>query len=78
MISVDYINKSVGVKETPKSIASLLTRMCLKSEVMDDGSNVTVEVPPTRSGKEHLLFSLRYTFLSQIFFIRVMLLKILL
>lgn len=77
MIPVDYINKSVGVKETAHSIASLLTRMCLKSEVMEDGANVKVEVPPTRSGTEHLHFTL-YFFLSQIFFILVMLLKILL
>ena len=54
VIPVDYINKSVGVAESAPSVASLLTRMCLKSEVVDDGENVKVEIPPTRSGKARI------------------------
>uniref|UniRef100_A0AAY5EXZ0 Phenylalanine--tRNA ligase beta subunit n=1 Tax=Electrophorus electricus TaxID=8005 RepID=A0AAY5EXZ0_ELEEL len=36
-----------------ESIAQLLTRMCLKSEVTSDGAEIQVEIPPTRSDVIH-------------------------
>ena len=48
---VDTINRGVGIRESPESIAKLLTRMCLKSEVTKDGRSIQVEVPPTRAGE---------------------------
>ena len=44
------INRGVGVNESHEAMAKLLTRMCLKSEVMKDGSGICVEIPPTRAG----------------------------
>lgn len=32
-----------------KAMARLLTKMCLESEVLDDGKHLKVEVPPTRA-----------------------------
>ncbi len=48
---MDLINRSVGISESPESIARLLTRMCLKSEVTEDGKSVRMEIPPTRAGR---------------------------
>ncbi|XP_054717836.1 LOW QUALITY PROTEIN: phenylalanine--tRNA ligase beta subunit-like [Uloborus diversus] len=57
LISPDYINKYVGIQETPEKIAELLTKMCLKSEVMyynEKGeSKIKVEIPPTRHDVIH-------------------------
>ena len=50
LVPVDMINRSAGISESADSIAKLLTRMCLKSEVADNGSHVKIEVPPTRAG----------------------------
>lgn len=36
-------------RESPERLADLLTRMCLLSEVTDDGKSVRVEIPPTRA-----------------------------
>ncbi|XP_078696780.1 phenylalanine--tRNA ligase beta subunit-like [Branchiostoma floridae x Branchiostoma belcheri] len=47
IVDVAWINKSVGISESPESIAKLLTRMCLSSEVVEV-SKVKVEIPPTR------------------------------
>ncbi|XP_078616543.1 phenylalanine--tRNA ligase beta subunit-like [Branchiostoma floridae x Branchiostoma japonicum] len=47
IVDVAWINKSVGISESPESIAKLLTRMCLSSEVVEE-SKVKVEIPPTR------------------------------
>ncbi|KAG2462566.1 SYFB ligase, partial [Polypterus senegalus] len=44
----DLINKKIGVSETPESIAKLLTRMCLKSNVSGTEGVIEVEIPPTR------------------------------
>lgn len=46
-----YINTVLffGKRESPERVADLLTRMCLQSEVIDDGKNVKVEIPPTRA-----------------------------
>ena len=49
---METINHGVGIRESPESVAKLLTRMCLKSEVAKDGRNIQVEVPPTRAGKD--------------------------
>ena len=38
-------------RETSEKLASLLTRMCLVSEVMPDGETIKVEIPPTRAGQ---------------------------
>ena len=50
VVPVDLINRGVGISEGAESIAKLLTRMCLKSEVMEDKSSVKIEIPPTRAG----------------------------
>ncbi|XP_028650240.1 phenylalanine--tRNA ligase beta subunit [Erpetoichthys calabaricus] len=44
----DLINKKIGVSETPESIAKLLTRMYLKSDVSGTEGIIEVEIPPTR------------------------------
>ena len=53
---MDTINRGVGIRESPESVAKLLTRMCLKSDVAKDGRNVQVEIPPTRAGKPFFVF----------------------
>jgi hypothetical protein len=35
--------------ESAEKIADLLTRMCLNSEVKDNGESIEVEIPPTRA-----------------------------
>ena len=52
-VPVDLINKKIGINESPSDIADMLTRMCLKSEVIDGGKNIEVEVPPTRHDVIH-------------------------
>ncbi|XP_041120218.1 phenylalanine--tRNA ligase beta subunit-like isoform X1 [Polyodon spathula] len=52
-LTSDFINKKVGFNETPESIAKLLTRMYLKSEVIGEGGDIEVEIPPTRSDIIH-------------------------
>ncbi|KAI0238843.1 Phenylalanine--tRNA ligase beta subunit [Lamellibrachia satsuma] len=52
-VSVDDINKKVGINESAENIANLLTKMCLKSDVVDAGANITVKVPPTRHDVIH-------------------------
>ncbi|XP_041506736.1 phenylalanine--tRNA ligase beta subunit isoform X2 [Microtus oregoni] len=53
MVRADLINKKVGIRESPANLAKLLTRMCLKSEVIGDGNQIEVEIPPTRSDVIH-------------------------
>lgn len=48
----DFINQKVGISESAEHIAQLLTRMCLRSEVGEDGQ-IQVEIPPTRSDVIH-------------------------
>jgi len=43
-VAVDDINSGVGIKESAETIASLLTRMCLRSAVTDDGQRLSIEV----------------------------------
>ena len=50
MVAVDLINRGIGISESAESIAKLLTRMCLKSEVVEGGKKVKIEIPPTRAG----------------------------
>jgi phenylalanyl-tRNA synthetase beta chain len=51
-VSVVEINKRIGISESADSIASLLTRMCLKSGVSEDGQNIVVEVSNSGFGFE--------------------------
>lgn len=51
-LTADFINQKVGISESAEHIAQLLTRMCLRSEVQEDGQ-IQVEVPPTRSDVIH-------------------------
>ncbi|KAJ8796089.1 hypothetical protein J1605_018237 [Eschrichtius robustus] len=53
MVRADLINKKVGVRETPENLTKLLTRMCLKSEVIGDGDQIEIEIPPTRDDIIH-------------------------
>ncbi|KAB0401969.1 hypothetical protein E2I00_012992, partial [Balaenoptera physalus] len=53
MVRADLINKKVGVRETPENLTKLLTRMCLKSEVIGDGDQLEIEIPPTRDDIIH-------------------------
>ena len=50
VVSVDAINRSIGISESAESIAKLLTRMCLRSEVMEGGKSIKIEIPPSRAG----------------------------
>ena len=50
-VAVDTVNRNVGIHETGDNLANLLTRMCLRSEVTDEGKSISVEVPPTRPGE---------------------------
>lgn len=52
-LSGEFINKKVGINESAESIAQLLTRMYLKSEVSGDDGQIQVEIPPTRSDVIH-------------------------
>jgi len=53
LVSVDDINRTVGIGESSEKIAELLTRMCLESEVVQSGSMIKVKIPPTRSDVIH-------------------------
>lgn len=53
VVCVEQINRNIGIKESPERLADLLTRMCLLSEVTDDGKSVRVEIPPTRADIIH-------------------------
>uniref|UniRef100_A0A8D1FY77 Phenylalanine--tRNA ligase beta subunit n=1 Tax=Sus scrofa TaxID=9823 RepID=A0A8D1FY77_PIG len=53
IVRADLINKKIGIRETPENLAKLLTRMCLKSEVIGDGHQIEIEVPPTRADIIH-------------------------
>lgn len=43
-VAVDDINRGIGMKESAESIASLLTRMCLRSVPSNDGQRLSIEV----------------------------------
>ncbi|KAF3848114.1 hypothetical protein F7725_021142 [Dissostichus mawsoni] len=48
-LSSDFVNRKVGINESTETIARLLTKMCLRSEVTGVGDEIEVEIPPTRS-----------------------------
>lgn len=50
-LSVDEINKKVGINEDGETLATLLTSMCLKTKVI--GTKLCVEIPPTRPDVIH-------------------------
>uniref|UniRef100_A0A8C4WTR6 Phenylalanine--tRNA ligase beta subunit n=1 Tax=Eptatretus burgeri TaxID=7764 RepID=A0A8C4WTR6_EPTBU len=52
-LSAEYINSWIGIRESPDSISKLLTRMCLRSEVIDNSDDLQVEVPPSRADILH-------------------------
>ena len=43
-VSVEHVNRGIGINESAEKIASLLTRMCLKSVAVDNGQRISVEV----------------------------------
>ena len=49
VINVERINKQIGVVMTAEEMATRLTRMCLDSEVTDEGKSLKVQIPPTRA-----------------------------
>uniref|UniRef100_UPI00358FCF72 phenylalanine--tRNA ligase beta subunit n=1 Tax=Myxine glutinosa TaxID=7769 RepID=UPI00358FCF72 len=54
LLSAEYINSWIGIKESPDSMSKLLTRMCLRSEVIDNSDHdLQVEVPPSRADIMH-------------------------
>ena len=63
VIPIDRINQTIGIQETADNIATLLTKMCLKSVASEDGTNVKVEIPPTRAGqcKNNIDYSLSFS-----------------
>lgn len=52
-LDVESINKKVGISEEAELLATLLTKMCLKSEVSENGDKLLVQVPPTRTDVIH-------------------------
>ncbi|XP_071805710.1 phenylalanine--tRNA ligase beta subunit-like [Asterias amurensis] len=52
-LPVELINNRIGIKEDADAVASLLTRMCLSSEVIDNKKRLVVEVPPNRADVIH-------------------------
>ncbi|XP_028393837.1 phenylalanine--tRNA ligase beta subunit-like [Dendronephthya gigantea] len=52
-ISVEETNIKVGIQESAERIADLLTKMCLNSEVKENGKTIDVEIPPTRADVIH-------------------------
>lgn len=52
-IALERANKAVGIEISSAKAADILTRMCLTSEVIDDGKKLQVTVPPTRADVIH-------------------------
>uniref|UniRef100_A0AAQ4QE41 Phenylalanine--tRNA ligase beta subunit n=1 Tax=Gasterosteus aculeatus aculeatus TaxID=481459 RepID=A0AAQ4QE41_GASAC len=52
-LSSEFINRKVGINESTETLARLLTKMCLRSEVTGAGDEIEVEIPPTRSDVIH-------------------------
>ncbi|XP_064385368.1 phenylalanine--tRNA ligase beta subunit-like [Halichondria panicea] len=53
VVPVSLINRNVGIQLSAEKVASLLTRMCLRSVVCEGGKSVSIEVPPTRADILH-------------------------
>ncbi|KAK0061475.1 phenylalanine--tRNA ligase beta subunit [Biomphalaria pfeifferi] len=49
VVNSDLICRQVGAKIDAKDMARMLTKMCLQSEVCQDGENLEVTIPPTRA-----------------------------
>ncbi|XP_071146893.1 phenylalanine--tRNA ligase beta subunit-like isoform X2 [Mytilus edulis] len=52
-VDVDDVNKKVGISISADTMSNLLTKMCLKSEVLPGGVKIRVEIPPTRHDVIH-------------------------
>ncbi|XP_063771978.1 phenylalanine--tRNA ligase beta subunit [Pseudophryne corroboree] len=52
-LSAEKMNSKIGIRETPTNLAKLLTRMCLKSHVLEDKEQIEIEIPPTRADIIH-------------------------
>eukprot|EP00193_Tetraselmis_chui_P015255 CAMPEP_0177794518 /NCGR_PEP_ID=MMETSP0491_2-20121128/25697_1 /TAXON_ID=63592 /ORGANISM="Tetraselmis chuii, Strain PLY429" /LENGTH=609 /DNA_ID=CAMNT_0019317197 /DNA_START=43 /DNA_END=1872 /DNA_ORIENTATION=+ len=52
-VTVEYINKRIGVELAAPKIAELLSKMQLQASVVGGGSAVSVRVPPSRSDVLH-------------------------
>ncbi|KAF5300065.1 hypothetical protein FQA39_LY11257 [Lamprigera yunnana] len=53
IIQINKANTIIGINESGKSIANLLSKMCLKSKVSSSGKSVRVTIPPTRHDVIH-------------------------
>ncbi|CAK8683646.1 unnamed protein product [Clavelina lepadiformis] len=54
IVFADHLNKKIGIKISADDVAKLLTKMCLKSEVISqETGEVKVTIPPTRSDVIH-------------------------
>ncbi|KAL1505979.1 hypothetical protein ABEB36_005420 [Hypothenemus hampei] len=53
LIGQSAANKIIGIQENSDNIAQLLSRMCLKSEVVPSKKQIKVTVPPTRHDVIH-------------------------
>ncbi|CAI8007637.1 Phenylalanine--tRNA ligase beta subunit [Geodia barretti] len=53
VVTVCDINRGVGINEGAESIAKLLTKMCLRSQVIEGGKSIKIEIPPTRADVLH-------------------------
>lgn len=52
-LALSDVNKKLGIEEEADLHASLLTKMCLETQVEDSGTMLSVEVPPTRHDVIH-------------------------
>ncbi|KAF5307329.1 hypothetical protein FQR65_LT07046 [Abscondita terminalis] len=52
-IQINKTNNIIGIKESGKNIANLLSRMCLKSKPSNSGKSIRVTIPPTRHDVIH-------------------------
>lgn len=53
VISVNEVNRVIGISESGETVSSLLTKMCLSSRLLEGGEKVEVVVPPTRHDVIH-------------------------
>ena len=53
VVSVDYINRAIGVDLKPEEMVTNLSRMMLKAKVSEDRNNLLVQVPPSRTDILH-------------------------
>ncbi|KAL3862124.1 hypothetical protein ACJMK2_008114 [Sinanodonta woodiana] len=53
VVDVMDVNDKIGIRIDAETMATLLTRMCLESKVIDGGKSLEVEVPPIRADVIH-------------------------